>query len=73
MKTKAFARSRLALHAESGEGLYEPLLKRVDEGAHIGAAPFHVEHNVGDALTRAVIGDAAASPGLMYGKPLCVA
>ena len=39
-----------------------------DERAHVAAAAFDVEHQVGDPLSRTVIGEAPAAPRPMHGE-----
>ena len=48
----------------------QPVLERADERPHVAAAPREVEHHIGHALARAVIGEAAAAPGLEDGKAI---
>ncbi len=51
----------LAAHIESGERSDNPLLKASDIGPHVGPAPPEVEHHIGDALARTVIGQLPAA------------
>ena len=46
----------LAFDVELGKALDDPLLKSCHEGAHVLAAAFQVEHHIGNALARSVIG-----------------
>src|SRR5690242_17428360 len=58
-----------AAHAEPGEGSDYPFFELVDVTAHILSAPAQIEHDVGDALSRAVIGVAAAAAGAVHRQP----
>ncbi len=58
----------LALDAEPRKRGDQPVFERADEGPHVAAAPREVEHHIGHALARAVIGEAAAAAGLEDGK-----
>ena len=51
-----------------GERGDEPGLESGDEGAHVRPAALEVEHDIGDALAGAVIGELAAAAGLEHGK-----
>ena len=53
----------LALDAESRQRGDEPVLQRVHESAHVAAAAPKIEHHIGDALARTMIGEAAAAAG----------
>ena len=55
------ARAPLRADRERGERADDPFLKAVDEGADVDAAPLEIEHDVGDPLTRTVVGKAAAA------------
>src|SRR5215470_20176195 len=56
----------LAGHGEGGEGTDDPFFQRGDEAADVGTAAAQVEHHIGDALARAVIGEATAASSLMH-------
>ena len=58
----------LAAHVECGERADDPFLQRGDETAHVRPAPAQVEHDIGHALARSVIGELAAAPGLVHGE-----
>ena len=52
----------LAADREGRERGDQPALERGDEAAHIRRAPVEVEHHIGDALSRPVIGELPAPP-----------
>jgi hypothetical protein len=56
------------LNTELGSRTDQPALQRLDEGAHIAAAPRQVQHDIGHALARPVIGVFAAAARLIDGK-----
>ena len=58
----------LALQAKTRKRGDQPVFERADERPHIAAAPREVEHHIGHALARAVIGEAPAAAGLEDGK-----
>src|SRR5260370_10240479 len=60
----------LALHIEAPEGPDYPFFELVNIAAHILSAPAQIEHDVADALSRAVIGIAATAAGAMHRQAL---
>ncbi len=62
------ALAALALDVEILQRGDDPALQAGDEAAHVLAAAVEVEHDIGDPLSRAVIGELPAAPGLMHGK-----
>src|SRR4051794_23932477 len=53
----------LTLDVEAREAADQPFLERRDEGTHVRAAPLQVEHDIGNALAGAVIGELPAAAG----------
>ncbi len=53
---------------EGRERADDPRLERRHEAAHVRSAMLEVEHHIGDALARPVIGELAAPTGQMDGK-----
>ena len=47
----------------------QPVFERRDERPDVAAARGKVEHDIGHALTRPVIGEAAAAAGFENGEP----
>ena len=60
----------LALDAEARKRRDQPVFERGDEGPHVAPARCEVEHHIGHALARAVIGEAPAAPALEHGEPV---
>ena len=58
----------LAAHVERRQRADDPFLQRRDEAAHVRAAALEVEHHIGDALARAVIGELPAAARRWTGK-----
>lgn len=58
----------LALHAEFADGADHPFLKIMDIGANVPPTSADIEHGVGDALTRSMIGELAAATGPVHRK-----
>ncbi len=58
----------LAAHVEGGQRPDDPFLQRGDEAAHVRPAPLEVEHHIGHALARPVIGHLAAAAALEHRK-----
>ena len=44
------------------------MLELRHEGSHVGAARFQIEHDVGDALSRPVIGETSSPSGAEDGN-----
>src|SRR3546814_7873327 len=59
----------LAAQVELCQSGDHPVLHPADEGAHVLSAPVEVQHDIGDALARAVIGELAPPTGLVDRKP----
>ncbi len=55
--------AQFALHIEACQRCDQPAFEVADKGAHIGIAALQVEHDIGHALPRPVIGVLAAAPG----------
>ena len=64
------ARKPLALDAEMRKRRDQPVFEKCDEGSHVAPARSKVEHDIGHALARAVIGEAPAAPALEHGEPV---
>ena len=62
------ARAPLASDTQAGEGADHPFLEGLDVAAQVAAAAGEIEHDIGDALARAVIGELAAAPAAMDRK-----
>ena len=58
----------LAAHIEGRERPDDPFLEPRHIGAHVGPPQLQVEHDIGDPLAGAVIGDLAAAPGGKHRK-----
>jgi hypothetical protein len=67
------ARAALPPHAELGQGVDDPVLEGADEPAHVPAAAVQVQHDVGHALPRPVIGVLPAAPRLVDREAVGVA
>src|SRR5579864_1132383 len=57
-------RSSFALDSEMRQRADQPILEAAYKASHVGFAPAQVEHDVSDALSRAVIGELPAAAGL---------
>src|ERR1700733_10259186 len=53
-------------HVERRQGLDDPLFEAGDIGPHIRPSSFKVEHDVGHALARTMVGELSATPGVEY-------
>src|SRR5262245_32492616 len=60
--------AHFALHVEARQRADEPAFEISDELGHVALTLAQIDHHVGHALARAVIGELAAAPGLEYGK-----
>ena len=58
----------LALDTESRQGRDDPRLQSANESAKIGAPAIEIEHDIGDALARSMIGELAATAAFMHRK-----
>src|SRR5205085_12166002 len=58
-----------AVHAEMDKRADQPFFEIAHETAHAGFALAQIEHHVGHALSRSVIGELAAPSRLKNGKP----
>src|SRR6202030_3228118 len=58
----------LAANVEGRQRADQPFLQVGHESAHVAAAPLEVEHRIGHALARPVIGELAAAAGRKYRK-----
>ena len=59
----------LARDIECGERADDPFLQRGDKAADVRAAALEIEHDVGDPLAGAVIGQLPAAPAFVDRKP----
>src|SRR3546814_16610309 len=59
----------LAADIEAAQRADHPLFEVVDIAAHVGATGTEVQHDIADALSRAVIGVSAAAPGAVDREP----
>ena len=57
-------------HTECAQRSDDPDLQRSDEGAHIAATMGQVQHHIGYALPRTMIGQLTASAALEDRKPI---
>jgi hypothetical protein len=55
----------LAAHVEPMQGGDEPLFQGSNEGVQIRSPPSQIQHDIGDALTRSMIGELAAAAALV--------
>ncbi len=58
----------LAAHVEAAKRADDPFLQRGHVAAHVRETPLQVEHHIGHALARPVIGHLPAAPALEYRK-----
>src|SRR3990172_8724584 len=59
----------LPRNAEAGKGRDQPVFEGGDEGPDVAAPPGKVEHHIGHALARAVIGEAPAAAAFEDREP----
>src|SRR5690554_5684614 len=64
--------TQFAFHVELCQRGDQPGFEVLHEGAHIRLAAFEVEHDIGHALPRPVIGVLPAAPGAIDGEALRV-
>ncbi len=62
--------SNLAMHVEFGESCNDPLFHIAHETTHIAPTFAHIEHHVGHALTRTVVGILPAAFALVDREPI---